>query len=43
MGLGREIAFLFASKHKCNVIIYDIRTDLADGLGEHFIIIYDEI
>jgi len=32
MGLGREVALLFASKHKCNVIIYDIRTELGKDL-----------
>lgn len=32
LGLGRELALLFASKHQCNVIVYDIRDDLADGV-----------
>ena len=37
MGLGREVALLFASNHKCNVIIYDIRTELAKDLGIYFL------
>lgn len=37
LGLGRELALVFASKHKCNIIIYDIRADLADDLSK----IYD--
>ena len=29
MGLGRKTALCFASKHKCNIIILDIREDLS--------------
>ena len=34
LGLGKELALLFASKHHCNVIVYDIRDDLADGISK---------
>jgi len=34
MGLGKEIALNFASNHKCNIIIYDIQTNLSTSLLE---------
>jgi len=34
MGIGKEIALQFASKHKCNIVVYDIRADLASSLLE---------
>lgn len=32
MGIGRELALMFASNNKCNIIVYDIRADLSESL-----------